>query len=219
MKTCIYAPCWLDEGERLQRNIKFLQYYKKLMPLLGADSIHLFDNASSIENINELVKQSGMTLNEDLKITRFAIHMPRTGMLEYPYCWRVLRQSGIDLPEAGYEKLIHIDTDLFILKQSVIDYINACNTGWVAFWDEVNRFPEAAFTVLNKDAFPLYKQAGNIESVYNKNNVLMEKALPYTHIEKGFHGGRFAERGLPIDSTMDFIGQCVVSVKIPEFKC
>lgn len=227
MKTCIIAPCWLGATDqyspdwtppqnRLERNIKYLKYYKPLMSKLGADKIILYDNASDLGDLSKLVEASGMTLNEDLLINRFAEFLPRKGMFDYPYCWRVMRQSAIDLPEMGYEKIIAIDSDLFILNQKIIDYINNCNKGWTVFWDEVNSFPESAFQIINKDAFEKYRKTAD-KDVHSWKGSCMEVVLPYDHIEKGFHGGRFQEREMQPDDTMDYYGQCHVGTKV-EFR-
>ena len=224
MKTCIVSLSWLDETDaptrpdkatRLERNLKYLRYYKPLLPLLGADSIHLYDNASSLENLKALVDQSGMTLGQDLFITRFANFMPRKSDWDYPYCWRLLRQSCIDLPEMGYNKFLFIDSDFFILKQKMIDWINQTNTGWVSIEDKGNRFPESAFSIVNQDSFDLYRTEA-MKPIGPRKSQPMELSLPYTYVEKKFKGGRYGDKPIPDlqDATMDYYAQCVVATEV-----
>lgn len=214
MKTCLYTLSYLDGlspcgGARLDRNIKYVDYYKKIKEELGFDHFVFADNASSLENVYKFKNSIGLT---DTVFHRFQEHLPRGAAYSYPYCWRGLNFIRL-LIEDGYEKIIYIDSDGFILNSNLSEYVNQCDSGWEAFWCQKYQFPESAFHILNKDAFGIFDE-------YTKygwkqlNGKMMETSLPFTLVNRDFNTDRFGENRTPQNDKMDFYGQCPVDMNM-----
>lgn len=206
MRTALITPCYLNGFDgfgnpRLARNIKYIQYYLSIQEHLGFEKIFFIDNASDPENVAALE----MVGKDQIEVIRFDQHLKRGGIYDYAYCWRALYEIG-PLIDRGYEKIVTLDTDAFILSQRLADLVKHSNTGWWSVWCNKYEFPEASFHVLCEDSFIILKTYMEIPW-RERNGVMMETALPFTHILKGLNCDRFGEDDTPQDSTMDFYGQ------------
>lgn len=215
-KAVLFSLCWLGEPWRIDRYTKWLSFNLGIQKELGFDEIILLDNASSFEDLRKL---GGRIYSADtgellevisdlpIKIYRFTEFIARTGIWEYPYCWRGLEyiQKHIISPEV--DKIICIDSDFYVLTHKMTDYIRNLNTGWVSFFNHKYGFPEAAIHILCKDNYNLALNFP-IPSYTFYNNKHMEWLLPFTLIHKtGFKGDRYGEGGLPQLLDYDYYGQ------------
>ena len=206
-KTALVTLSYLDGYDhnwnpRLARNIKYLNWYLPLKDELGFDSVVFIDNGSLPEHISALQMVGGA----DVQMIRFMDHLPRGNGYDYPYCWRGLYAYN-KLINAGYTKLICVDSDYYILKESLTDYVKSLTSGWEAFYCPKYDFPEAAFHVLCQDAFPVFESFISVPWE-SRNGTLMERALPFTHVNKRFNCDRYGEIDAPQTPDMDAYGQC-----------
>lgn len=198
-KTILFSLCWLGEPWRIERNIKWLEYHLPLKEKLGFDEVFLLDNASSPEDLKKLESFP------DVTIYRFDEHLPRTGIHQYPYCWRGLEHVKTLLPDL--DKIIFLDSDFYITSGKFAKYIKDLDTGWTSTWCHKYGWPEAALHILCKDTFQsLIDLPIPNYTYYNDKN--MEEILPFTKILRTeFTGDRYGEGNLPQTSEMDYYGQ------------
>lgn len=201
----LFSPCYI-KGDRLYRNQKWLRYYKPLLEKLNIEKIYLYDNMSDLSDVARLE-------DTNVHVTRFGEFLDRKSHLDYPYWWRAMRQAAVELTDGRFDKIIHIDTDVFIMKPEVIDYINNTNTGWVSFKDHFHGFPESTFFFVNKDSFGLFKDE-MLKPISDRTGLVAEDILPFTHVETKFYGGRFSERDQLPDATMYYYCQCPNEVDV-----
>lgn len=221
MKTALAAPCFLDGmdaqgNDRLVRNIRYVRYYTAIRGVLGFDSIHLFDNNSSSSRIWEL---HHATRNTDLSVHSFSSHLMRGPKPhDYPYCWRALYALQ-DLIARGYEKIIFIDSDAFVLSRVFAEFLRDCKTGWQAPWCPLLNTPETSIFVLCEDTYPLFQNYTK-RPWENRVGDLMEGSLPITHVRKEFNVQRFGEMNPPPpqDPTMDAYLQTPLTMPLLEFE-
>lgn len=210
--NALISLCWLGEPCRPLRNQKWLEHHLPLKEKMGFDKIILLDNAS---NLNDLIALGGTIYNEqgkiihearpDLIIHRFNDHLPRTGLNEYPYCWRGLAKTKEILPTL--DKIIFLDTDFYILSGRLATYIKNLDTGWTSFFCNKYGWPEAAINILCKDTFPALANLP-IPNYTHYNGQHMEEILPFTKIIKNeFTGDRYGEINMPQTPDMDYYGQ------------
>lgn len=232
MKTAIFAPSFLDGfdnfgGDRLIRTIKYMDWYEPLLGKLGASRIFLSDNGSDPSSVHQLdCDVLGATESfhcRDLKNLR-AISGSKTTVLwfqekysrgpefEYPYCWRNLYAVKI-LIGFGYEKIITIDTDGFIVSPGLTDYVRNSQSGWEAFWIKKYRFPSAEFHILNKDSFSHFMEF-TTPHFMTYNGRCMEAELPFTRVDRFFDCDRYGEDRTPQHRGMDFYAQCPVDFEV-----
>lgn len=203
MKTLLFAPMFLDEGERLQRNLKWLSYYTENKDIVKYDHMYFVDNASKQENIDTLKR-----LYPNIEILQRKVHLPRWQTHAYGY-WYVAFAKAVEYAiKNGYDKIVHIDTDVYLLNQRICDYVNGLSTGWTAFWCEMYNYPETTFQVICKDQFENAHRWFTEDFLKFYPNDIAETRIPWTHIEKGFKGDRYGEKVLQQDPSMEWYGQC-----------
>src|SRR5689334_14899196 len=148
MKTCLFTGCKLDGkdalgSDRYMRNVKYLKYYGSIQDRLGFADIWLSDNASEKPKLDSLQSDFGVQVirHED------ELHKTQQGGFDYPYCWRALYDIRT-LIDAGYKKIIMIDSDCFVLSQKLAEFIKKLDSGWTTLWCKRWNFPEASFQVI-----------------------------------------------------------------------
>lgn len=198
MRTALVSLCWLGEPWRIERYQRWLRYNRAIKEQLGFDDIVLIDNASSLADLAQL------DFDKDTHIIRYGNHLARGGVQEIPYCWRGM--EAVKQLTLVYDKLLIIDSDCYILSQKLASYVKDLKSGYTALWCAKYGFPEAALTVLCKDAYPKVLNL-SIPSYDFYNNKPMEEILPFTHINKNFIGDRYGETGEPQTKEMDFYCQ------------
>lgn len=210
MSTVLYSACYLDgddlfHNNRLQRNIRYVNYYKSIQDELGFDNIIMVDNASSAKNLNKMP--------DGIDFIKFDNHLPRKGNLDYLYCWRTLYTLRDLVMSGGIDKVLMIDSDAYVLSKKLASHMKNSTSGWNTFWCPEFNFPESALAVLNADAFEtLDRFCTGHYSYYNGQT--MEEILPYTTVEKGFIGDRYGEKCLPQTKDMDFYCQTPLTTEI-----
>ncbi len=211
MKTLLFAPCYLDGDDRLVRNLKWLSYYRDLKGTLKYDDIYMVDNASSPENLKKLEPH----WVPDLHIHKRHIHFARWQEHAYAY-WYVAFRNALEFAiENNYDKIIHVDTDVYLLTPKICDYVNNSNTGWISFWSEIHKYPDSTFQIINKDQFQNALQFYKEDFLEFYPYDLAETRIPFTKVERQFVGDRYGDfDNRKQTPEMDFYGQCLVSNKL-----
>lgn len=215
MKTCLFSLCYLDGNDaqgnnRFDRNLRYLDYYSELKDKLGFSHIFLGDNDSSVGNCAELYFKAKDT---EFSFLHLGEHIERGPGFVYPHLWRGL-YSLRRVIGAGYDKIILIDSDCFVLTQKAADYIKGLTSGWTTLWCPKYNFPEAAIQVLCRDAYPVYYSFINqCEWGARPTDSPMEILLPFTHTEMSLKCDRWGEERRAQESWMDVY--CQANLDIP----
>lgn len=203
MKTALITPCYLDDenkwtNNRLMRNVKWLDFHKKLFNKMNVDNVYFCDNASSFE------KKRFLKGHESVFLIEYDQHLPRTGHLGYPYLWRVLYETKNLM--SNYDKIVFLDTDIYLLSDVMVDWYANTNTGWQTLWCEKHGFPESGTWILSKDHYDKFNLFASGD--YMKyNGKCMETFLPFTHVNKQFNGDRWGEGNNECPEDADFYAQ------------
>lgn len=213
--TILFSLCWLGEPWRIERNLNWLKFNLEIKDKLGFDKIIFVDNSSNIEDLKLLngnIYSSNKELlhkaeNNEFDIYRFEEFLPRTGIWEYPYCWRGLSYLKNIIKDNNVKKVIFLDTDFYILTSKLANHVKNLNKGWESFFCNKYKFPEAAIHILCEDNIDKLLNFPIPSSIYY-NNQHMEWLLPFTKINKNeFVGDRYGEGLLPQKIEMDYYGQ------------
>lgn len=208
MKTCLFTACYL-EGEddlgnnRFLRNLKYLHWYNGLKAQLGHESMVFLDNGSKLHHCMAL-----QTAVPDIEFLRLS-HIPRgKGSYNYPYLWRALYSARHWMADFGFDKIIFVDSDCYLLTERVTRYIRELESGWTTFWCQKYQFPAAEISVLCKDSFGLF-QSFMDECPWENRDLTrpLELQLPFTEINKSFQCDRWGEDQVPQRPDMDIYCQ------------
>ena len=108
-----------------------------------------------------------------------------------------------------FEKLIHIESDAYLLTKRATDYIDAINSGWTAFWCPKYNWAETAIQVICNDNFAKLEAFRQIKltrfkSLYAEN--VLKMAI--TSINNTLVGDRYGESNIRQTPSMDYYCQC-----------
>ena len=110
---------------------------------------------------------------------------------------------------AGFEKLIHIESDAYLLSRRAIEFFNAADSGWVGLWCRTYRWPESTFQIINSDQFPQCLSFFDRPYAEHANSAAqpIENALPYTIVNRDLIGDRYGEISTSVPFNADFVSQ------------
>ncbi len=220
MKTLLFIPMFLGhnkiDGEPwLVRNKKWIDYYIPLKEKLGYTEILFVDNASNKENLaefKEYIKKYDSVCS--FKFIEEDIHLPRLGNLIYPYWYRAFAKAAMHAMINDFNKIISIDSDVFIFSNRMCEYIKNTNTGWNTFWCQMHGFPESTIEIIGESKFEemyTFMSEGYLKFY---PTLPAETQIPWTHVEKSFIGDRYGEKNLPQDPSWDYMGQVPNETKV-----
>ena len=137
---------------------------------------------------------------------RFATHEGRIRLTGHRGWWRSFLFS-LDIARAyGFERIVHVESDAFLLSRRIVDRINATTDGWTAYWCPQYGVPEPALQVIAHDQFDA--MAAVAERGLDALTVaLAELTIPFTRIERGYAGNRYGESRGRIPGYADFACQ------------
>ena len=223
MKTALFTPLYLDGNDllgnsRVLRNIRYVEYYESLKKrgYLNFDQLVMCDNGSHESNLKKFMDGIEPYHQGNVSVHCFSDHIARGAGYSYGYAWRALHFMR-RLIGTGFDKIVTIDSDGFILSERLATYVNESDVGWEAFWCPKYGFPEAAFHILNRDVFDFF--IGFTSTPWQRlNGLIMEKTLPFTKVNKHFVTDRFGETETTQKPEWDYCGQTPLSMKL-EFVC
>lgn len=235
--ACLFSLCWLDGvdgyGEvpagnngqpptRLERTLKWLDFYAPLLQKFNAEKIVFIDDASSLENVRALGGNlytpdfrllETATTRPYLDIIRFEERLPRQSVKDYPYFWRGIEMMPQVARHYAFNKLIFIESDCYVLTPRLVNFMRDLNQGYCAFWCPKYKCPESALSVLCQDQFAMLEQFCRDQVYLQHVGQAAELVLPYTHfVTSGFNGDRYGESRTSQDFDMDFYAQCQVDI-------
>lgn len=212
MRTCLYTTNLLDGRDfygtdRVYRTFRWLFWYENIKDLLGYDDIHILDDGSSRERLAIFDNIPNLYVHTFNKIGKTGRHEH-----DYPWCWRGVYFMR-DLIDKGYDKIINIDTDGFILNDRLAEFVGKKNNGWWTLTPREFRFPENALNVLNRDAFPVLQEFTKVpmDTHYGK---ILELTLPFTEVSDQFRTFRWGQDFVEQDDTMDFYCQAHQKIRL-----
>ena len=212
MKSIIFCTSYIKDAEAWETRYKrWLDYYQDF-PLDVVKRL-MIDDGSPYLPPAEIIKTVSNTtplasLEDKNLIVRFDDNLGRQSIKDYPGWWRSFLHSVEVARELDVDKIIHIESDAYILSPRLRDFIDQTRSGWHVLWTQHNNFPETAIQVICRDQFEIF------EDFKRKNPTLhfpdmAEHMLPFTAVNKEFIGDRYSElkrnRGIFKSKKFNFI--------------
>lgn len=136
----------------------------------------------------------------------FSDHLGRLDLHDFPGWFRSYTFVGPYAKTHGFERIVHVESDAYVISPRMQAYVNAVRNGWVAFWCPCHEIPEAGIQVIAADALPAFLEVcGRPYASYSRD--AMEYQLPFTHVEKGLKGDRYGELQLFVPRDADYSAQ------------
>lgn len=194
MRTLIFCTSYLDNEESWTLRYKpWLQYHRKIG--LDGNFICLIDDGGSYcpRNINIFTPDGNSSSpNSPEFIYRFKNRLGRQSLTSYPGWWRSFFFATPLAMDLNMDRIIHIESDAYILSEKLIRHIQSISTGWTTLWSEHFRLPETAIQIICKDQFPKIAELSKHSPEFLSGK-FAENILPFTEVNKSFVGDRYGE--------------------------
>ena len=198
MKTLVFCTAWSTSIDRWHnlfgRWINHLENSE-----LEYDQILMIDDGSPI-----LPEWDGITIiNEgDMPehcedyavIYHFKENLGRGEELEYPGWYRSYMFAAEWAEKYGFDKIVHIESDAFLISERITTYVNGLENEWTTFWCPRHDFPENNIQIIagsSLNDFIAWKNEKIPYEIYKGR--CAEFYTPYTSIVKAFYGDRWGE--------------------------
>jgi hypothetical protein len=142
-------------------------------------------------------------------IYTFDKRLGRQSISCYPGWFRSFMYSATYAETYGFNKIVHIEADSFVISDRMSKYINSLTEGWTTFWCPKYNFPEPCIQVIAGDSLKEFFKWNNKKIPYlgNYHNKLAENYLPFTNIVKDFYGDRWGESDTEPPKEADYATQ------------
>lgn len=190
MRTLLFCTAYAESPEVWENRYK-PWYFHYLKSSLKVNNLLIVDDGSPSEP-NFLEKN---------EYHRFEDRLGRQAAHVYPGWYRSFSYGVINGIEKGFDKIIHAESDAFLLSEPLIEFVNSLDSGWHTFWCPLHNMHESAIQIICKDQFGAAKNfLGPSYDAYS--GICMDGILPYTQAHKHFKGDRFGEylEEIPKDS-------------------
>jgi hypothetical protein len=215
MKTLLFCTSHIaSEDEWRQRYQRWISHHAALP--FACDATFLIDDASPY------VPQGSVTLLDDrlpdslqhrgVYLYRFREHLGRRSVTDFPGWLRSFLWSFEIAARFGFEKVVHVESDAYLLSGRLASYLEGLRTGWTALWCPKWEFAETAIQVVCLDRFWAIDWPGARHEQLRGN--APELFLPFTHVEKGFVGDRYGEYAEAIPDDADYAVQVAPAMAV-----
>jgi hypothetical protein len=141
-------------------------------------------------------------------IYSFPDNLGRQAIYVYPGWHRSFMFAVEYAKKYGYEKVIHLEADAFIISERMQQYVNSINDGWVTFWCPRYQLPETSIQVIAGPALDKYYELSKVPYEQFAGKPADPSAsqgtswLKFDTVNKSFKGDRYGEhRGnVPVDA-------------------
>lgn len=207
MRSMLFCTAFFRSPEEWRaRYARWIAHHARVP--LGCEAVFLIDDASPMPCPDPTVTVLA-ALPETLPpgrvyLYRFGEHLGRAGPLSFPGWWRSFFFAETIATRYGFEKIVHVESDAYVLSLELASYIEALQSGWTALWTPCCKFPETQFQVICSDAFTAMRALGSrADELRGKPP---EHVFPFTHVERDFTGDRYGVLTREIPPEADYSG-------------
>lgn len=222
MKSFIFCTSFIrndSQDHYSHRYKRWINYYYPLLDSFDASRLFLIDDGGTdtSESVNVLCDPLPNELTDAVNMYRFNIHIGKNSSIDFPGWWRSFLFSIEIARKYGYKKIIHIESDFFVLSLRLKQFIRDSNQGWTSLYSHFYNFPETGIQIICEDVFDKFDELKDKLQLNSfRSDELAEYVIPFTNIKKDFIGDRIGEVNVLARwmdnyvhqlSELDYIGQ------------
>lgn len=204
MKTLVFCTAYASTQDRWEElhsrwinaiENGYLNADKILIPDDGSPEIPEWEGIAYV-NEGELTDQEP---EERAVVYKFKNNLGRPSLYSHRGWYRSFTFAGMYAKKYGYDKVIHVEADSFLITKNIQEYLNNFSEGWEAFWCRRHQIPETALQVIAGEKWiseyakfyeiPFAQFEGRPPDPGVEQG---EPWLPYT-VNKNFIGDRYGE--------------------------
>ena len=137
----------------------------------------------------------------------FPDHLGRRAVFDFEGWYRSFTFAGEIARARGFEKVVHLESDSFLISARIQRYIDNLAEGWTAFWCPRHGMPETAIQVIAGSAIA---RLAALPATHPHERLVgreFELQLPFDFVEKEFLGDRYGEYGPVVPGNADYAVQ------------
>lgn len=207
MKTLVYCTAWSTSHDRWDnyfgRWINALENSK-----LEFDQILLVDDGSTVlpswngvEIINEgqlppsMPESRGVIYHHLDNLGHRPPMKPADPPIDSPGWHRSYMFAAEYAEKYKFDKIIHIESDAFLISDRIQNYVNELTEGWTTFWCPRHQFAENNIQIIAGSSVHDFINWKNTQGSYEDEfkGKYAEFYTPYTTVNKTFKGDRWGE--------------------------
>ena len=154
----------------------------------------MIDDGSPIlpvwEDIEILPAESETVSDRIILLFHFSDNLGRWRGHNYPGWYRSYAFAAEYAKRHGFEKIIHVESDAFLIGDSVPALFNEIEDEWIALWVPFDEMPETAIQVAAGTGLDSY-YAVTRQPYSDFVQQVIELVLPFSRVIKSLAGGRF----------------------------
>lgn len=199
MRSFIFCTSCIRNNSQfhhVDRYNRWVNYYLPLMERLEADRLFLLDDGgldgkTLIPCIHDELPDE---LEHPVNLFRFTEGLGRKTIADFPGWWRSFLFSMEIAIKYDYRKIIHIESDFFVVSSKLKRFIRETDQGWNSLYSHFHQFPETGIQIIGENVFPLFNDLkSSLQSSNYSTNTVAEQLIPFTNIKKNFIGDRIGE--------------------------
>ena len=218
-KTLLFCTSYFDTEEKyFLRYKKWISYYS-FLPFSEDKDIFILDDGSDLSLADNLYNYIEGDITEETKVEKINFYhfKERWGSYStanHPGWYRSFLFTYDIATTLGYDKIVLVESDLYLLSSKICKYIDDLNSGWVSFRCPTYGFPESSLQIINKDNYKKFFNfqqellAKGLENMASKN---AEWVIPFSKVETKFKGDRYGEKKAKQEPSMDYYAQANLS--------
>ncbi len=187
---------------------------------LNYDQILIVDDGSPVlpnwPDAQILCSEDDVAANKDIVIRHFADNLGRISHFDFPGWYRSFGYGAVFSERYQIGKVIHIESDAYLISDRIESHFNSILDGWVTLWCARHKFPEIAIQVIAGTALQAYWEFARrpYSEMAGKDH---EWAIPVTRIERTFKGDRYGEWLSYVPRDADWVTQTNWRAPWPDY--
>ncbi len=214
MRTLIYCTAYA------QTHLLWQRRYRRWVDAvqagqLGQSQIVLVDDGSpvlpgwpdtDVVTVRSVDEVDAVRSAAPVVLLRYGDRLGRSDIYDFPGWYRSFASGARYAVANGFEKVLHLESDAYILSERMRGWVRETKSGWLSPWSTKYDFPEIAIQLIGPDqlasldAFTRRPYAGLV-------GVTHETALPLTYVARELAGDRLGEGEGPVPEGVDFATQ------------
>ena len=184
---------------------------------IAFDHILIVDDGSPVlpnwQNLRITNQLSDDPFSAMVSLYRFDTNLGRQGRSVYPGWFRSFCLASRFAERHGFDRVVHIESDGFVITPNMQRYINAVADDWIApSILSHSMMPESAIQVMAGSGFRSYVEF--CKRPYSEFvGKEAESVLPFTRVERQFVGSRYGETLNVVPPEADFVTQTNPSMR------
>jgi hypothetical protein len=182
---------------------------------LGAYQVLLVDDGSAslpgwadthVVSVDVLGDAFDAPLRGPVLLAHFRARRGRVDVLNFPGWHRSFCFAALYAQRHQFDRVIHIESDAFVISQRAQNFLAGFSQGWAAFWAARYDMPESAIQVAAGQGVLAMAQFARqpYDALIGQTH---ERLLPFSHFEKQFEGERHTEFSESIPPGVDYAAQ------------